>query len=87
MPVMADRWIRQMATTRAMIEPFVEQQKRDGVISYGLSSYGYDARLANEFKIFTNVNSTVIDPKKSRAMYWSSASANRPMRAAASSST
>ena len=46
-----------------MIEPFVEQQKREGVISYGLSSYGYDARVAEEFKIFTNVDNTVIDPK------------------------
>jgi len=46
-----------------MIEPFVEAQKRDGCISYGLSSYGYDARVADEFKIFTNVNGTVVDPK------------------------
>ena len=46
-----------------MIEPFEESQVRDGVISYGLSSYGYDIRVADEFKIFTNVNSTVVDPK------------------------
>ena len=46
-----------------MIEPFVEAQKRDGVISYGLSSYGYDARIADEFKIFTNIDSAVVDPK------------------------
>jgi dCTP deaminase len=63
MPVMADRWIRRMARDHAMIEPFVETQKRDGVISYGLSSYGYDARVGNEFKIFTNVDSAVVDPK------------------------
>jgi len=63
MSVMPDRWIRQMATEHGMIEPFVETQKREGVISYGLSSYGYDARVADEFKIFTNVDSAVIDPK------------------------
>ena len=63
MAVMSDRWIRAMARTHGMIEPFVEAQKREGVISYGLSSYGYDARVADEFKIFTNVNSAVIDPK------------------------
>ncbi len=63
MPVMADRWIRRMALDHAMIEPFTEAQKRDGVISYGLSSYGYDARVADEFKIFTNVDSAVVDPK------------------------
>lgn len=60
---MPDRWIREQARTRAMIEPFVETQKRDGVISYGLSSYGYDARVADDFKIFTNVDSAVVDPK------------------------
>ena len=63
MPVMSDRWIRQMARERGMIEPFVEAQKRDGVISYGLSSYGYDARIADEFKIFTNIDSAIVDPK------------------------
>ncbi|HQT88793.1 MAG TPA: dCTP deaminase [Acidiphilium sp.] len=63
MPVMPDVWIREQALTRGMIEPFVETQKRDGVISYGLSSYGYDARVADEFKIFTNVDSAVVDPK------------------------
>jgi len=60
---MSDRWIRRMATEHAMIEPFVETQKRDGVISYGLSSYGYDARVADSFKIFTNVDSAIVDPK------------------------
>ena len=63
MSVMSDRWIREMATTRGMIEPFEEGGKRDGVISYGLSSYGYDARIADDFKIFTNIDSAVIDPK------------------------
>ena len=63
MPVMPDHWIRRMAQEHAMIEPFVETQKREGVISYGLSSYGYDARVADEFRIFTNVDSAVIDPK------------------------
>src|SRR6266700_4661415 len=63
MPVMSDRWIRRMVQDNGMIEPFVEAQKRQGVISYGLSSYGYDARIADEFKIFTNIDSAVIDPK------------------------
>jgi len=63
MPVMSDKWIRQAAQEQRMIEPFVDGQKREGVISYGLSSYGYDARVASEFKIFTNVNSAVVDPK------------------------
>lgn len=52
-----------MATERKIIEPFVENQVRSGVISYGLSSYGYDIRVADEFKVFTNINTTVIDPK------------------------
>jgi len=60
----SDRWIRKMATEHDMINPFSEKQVREGVISYGLSSYGYDLRVADEFKIFTNVNSTVVDPKK-----------------------
>ncbi|CAG4927223.1 unnamed protein product [Acidocella sp. C78] len=63
MPVMPDHWIRAQAAAHGMIEPFVETQKRDGVISYGLSSYGYDARVADDFKIFTNVDSAVVDPK------------------------
>ncbi|MEO0596607.1 MAG: dCTP deaminase, partial [Chloroflexota bacterium] len=58
-----DHWIREMAQIHGMIEPFVEEQKRDGVISYGLSSYGYDMRVANKFKIFTNVHSAIVDPK------------------------
>jgi dCTP deaminase len=63
MSVKADRWIRKMALEHRMIEPFDEKQVRDGVISYGLSSYGYDARIADEFKIFTNINHTIVDPK------------------------
>jgi dCTP deaminase len=61
--IKADRWIRQMAREHGMIEPFVDGQVREGVVSYGLSSYGYDIRVADEFKIFTNINNTVIDPK------------------------
>ena len=63
MPIMPDHWIRRMAAEQGMIEPFVERQQREGVISYGLSSYGYDARVADEFKIFTNVDNAVVDPK------------------------
>ncbi len=63
MPVQSDRWIRQMAREQRMIEPFAEAQKREGVISYGLSSYGYDIRVADEYRIFTNVNTTIVDPK------------------------
>jgi dCTP deaminase len=59
----SDRWIRKMAHEHDMINPFSEKQGREGVISYGLSSYGYDLRVADEFKIFTNVNCTVVDPK------------------------
>jgi dCTP deaminase len=60
---MPDHWIRRMATEHDMIAPFVEKQTRDGVISYGLSSYGYDARVGPDFKLFTNVESAVVDPK------------------------
>jgi dCTP deaminase len=63
MPVKSDRWIRRMALEQRMIEPFSDRQVRDGVISYGLSSYGYDVRIADDFKIFTNINSTIVDPK------------------------
>jgi dCTP deaminase len=61
--VMSDKWIRKMAKDYGMIEPFEENLVRKGVISYGLSSYGYDLRIADEFKIFTNVASTIVDPK------------------------
>jgi dCTP deaminase len=64
MTIKADRWIKRMALEHHMIEPFEERQVRTGVISYGLSSYGYDIRVADEFKVFTNINHTVIDPKK-----------------------
>ena len=62
MTIKSDRWIKEMAR-RGMIEPFVERQVRRDVVSFGLSSYGYDIRVADEFKIFTNINTTVIDPK------------------------
>ena len=58
-----DTWIRQMAQEQNMIEPFIENQVREKVISFGLSSYGYDVRVTDEFKIFTNVHSAVVDPK------------------------
>src|SRR3989441_12960937 len=64
MSIKSDRWIRRMATERRMIEPFAENQARAGVISYGVSSYGYDMRVAPEFKIFTNALSAVADPKR-----------------------
>jgi dCTP deaminase len=63
MSVKSDKWIRRMALEHKMIEPFEDRQVRDGVISYGVSSYGYDLRVADEFRIFTNVNSTIVDPK------------------------
>jgi dCTP deaminase len=63
MAIMSDIWIRRMAQEKGMIDPFVDAQKREGVISYGLSSYGYDARVGTDFKIFTNVDSAVVDPK------------------------
>jgi len=63
MSIRPDRWIREMCRKHQMIEPFEENQVREGVISYGVSSYGYDVRIADEFKIFTNVNSTIVDPK------------------------
>jgi dCTP deaminase len=61
--IKSDRWIKRMALDKGMIEPFEERQVRQGGISYGLSSYGYDIRIAGTFKIFTNVYSTVVDPK------------------------
>lgn len=63
MAIKSDRWIREMATEHGMIEPFEEGQVGDGVISYGLSSYGYDMRVADEFRIFHNALSPVVDPK------------------------
>ena len=63
MTIKADRWIKRMAREHRMIEPFVESQVRGSAISYGVSSYGYDIRVADEFKVFTNINNTVVDPK------------------------
>mgnify|MGYP006118421419 CR=1 FL=1 len=63
MSVLPDRWIKKMALEEAMIKPFVSEQKNINIISYGLSSFGYDARVSNEFKIFTDVDSVVVDPK------------------------
>jgi len=63
MSIKSDRWIKRMALERQMIEPFVDDQVRSGVISYGVSSYGYDVRVGNDFKVFTNVYNTVVDPK------------------------
>ncbi len=63
MPVKSDKWIKKMAQKEGMIEPFVANQVKSGAISYGVSSYGYDIRVSDEFKIFTNVNSCIIDPK------------------------
>ena len=67
MSVLSDKWISKMAKEADMINPFVETQKGAGVVSYGLSSFGYDARVSNEFKIFTNVNSEIVDPKNFKA--------------------
>ena len=61
--IKSDRWIRRMAQEHDMINPYSEKQVSQGVISYGVSSYGYDLRVSDEFKIFTNVNSTIVDPK------------------------
>ncbi len=67
MTIKSDRWIRDMARRERMIEPFVQEQVRrmggDRVISYGVSSYGYDVRCAAEFKVFTNIHSAIVDPK------------------------
>lgn len=64
MSIKSDKWIRRMATEHGMIEPFTENQVRDGCISYGLSSYGYDMRVADEFRIFHNALSPIVDPKE-----------------------
>ena len=63
MTIMSDRWITRMATEHGMIEPFEGRQVLQGVISYGVSSYGYDMRVAREFRIFTNVLNSIVDPK------------------------
>ena len=63
MTLMSDKWIIKKAEESQMISPFEKKQVREGTISYGISSYGYDARVSDEFKIFTNVNNTIVDPK------------------------
>lgn len=63
MSIKADQWIMRMVKEHKMIDPFVDGQVKDGSVSYGLSSYGYDLRISDEFKIFTNINTTVVDPK------------------------
>lgn len=63
MAIKADHWIRKMALEQSMIDPFEEKQVRGDVISYGVSSYGYDIRVADEFKVFHNVNNSIVDPK------------------------
>ena len=63
MSIKPDTWITRMAREHQMIDPFVDDQVRQGVISYGVSSYGYDVRVGDEFKVFTNVYNTVVDPK------------------------
>ncbi|MAV93022.1 MAG: dCTP deaminase [Candidatus Marinimicrobia bacterium] len=64
MSIKSDKWIKRMSINNKMIEPFVESNIRNDVVSYGLSSYGYDIRVSDEYKIFTNVNNSIIDPKK-----------------------
>lgn len=64
MSIKADKWIKKMSLEHEMIKPFEDKQVAKGKISYGLSSYGYDIRIADEFKIFTNINSTIVDPKQ-----------------------
>ena len=63
MTILSDKWIKKMSNNHNMISPFEEKQIRGNKISFGLSSFGYDARVSNEFKVFTNVNSEVVDPK------------------------
>ena len=76
MPVLSDKWIAKMAIKKKMIRPFVSKQKRGKNISYGLSSFGYDARVSNKFKIFTNVNSGTVDPKNFKKNSFISRTAN-----------
>lgn len=63
MSILSDKWIRKMSLEQGMITPFSEGERRPGVVSYGVSSYGYDIRVSDEFKIFTNVNNSLVDPK------------------------
>jgi deoxycytidine triphosphate deaminase len=84
MSIKSDKWIRRMVEQQAMIEPFAPQLVRENesgkIVSYGTSSYGYDVRCANEFKIFTNINSTIVDPKHFDSR-WSSRTPRRCRRA------
>ena len=64
MAIKSDKWIEKMSKAHDMISPYEDKQVHDGKISYGVSSYGYDIRVSNEYKIFTNVNSSIIDPKR-----------------------
>ena len=63
MSIKSDNWIKEMSINHSMITPFEDEQIRNGKISYGLSSYGYDIRVSDEYKIFTNVNNCIVDPK------------------------
>ena len=63
MAIKSDHWIKKMSLEKKMINPFTDEQMKSGLISYGLSSYGYDIRVADEYKIFTNVNNSIVDPK------------------------
>jgi len=76
MSVLSDRWIKKMAIEKEMIKPFVEKQTAGRHISYGLSSFGYDARVSNEFKIFTDVDSVIVDPKNFKSNSFVSRSGN-----------
>jgi dCTP deaminase len=76
MSVLSDRWIKKMAFEKEMIHPFVSEQKGEKNISYGLSSFGYDARVSNEFKIFTDVDSVIVDPKNFKNNSFVSRTAN-----------
>ena len=69
MGIMPDKWIKRMSIENKMIDPFVENLVKDNVLSYGLSSYGYDARVSTSFKVFTNVNSATVDPKNSDSSF------------------
>ena len=73
MSIKSDNWIRRVAQSEGMIEPFepgqVRSNEKGRIVSYGTSSYGYDVRCANEFKIFTNINSTIVDPKNFDALF------------------
>jgi dCTP deaminase len=64
MSIKPDKWIMRMVEEHQMIDPFVDSQVKRGAVSYGVSSYGYDLRISDEFKIFTNINTTVVDPKR-----------------------